>query len=116
MIVPAYGYAFFSRELLFDIFISSVSLVSGALTNSDSRNMLHVLPNHSNMANTDPKMMQAGTHMIDVNLDLKSDRELYQSAQKLFAVILSIGTFCGPPNLCAEIVRNLAAHEDSSEH
>ena len=34
----------------------------------------------------------AGTHMIDVNLDLKSDRELYQSAQKLFAVILSIGT------------------------
>ncbi len=34
----------------------------------------------------------AGTHMIDVNLDYKSDRELYQSAQKLFAVILSIGT------------------------
>lgn len=24
----------------------------------------------------------AGTHMIDVNLDLKSDRELYQTAQK----------------------------------
>lgn len=23
----------------------------------------------------------AGTHMIDVNLDLKSDRELYQTAQ-----------------------------------
>ncbi|OLL25448.1 Protein transport protein SEC61 subunit alpha [Neolecta irregularis DAH-3] len=33
----------------------------------------------------------AGSHMIDVNLDLKSDRELYQSAQKLFAMILSIG-------------------------
>jgi riboflavin synthase len=24
----------------------------------------------------------AGTHMIDVNLDLKTDRELYQTAQK----------------------------------
>jgi hypothetical protein len=24
----------------------------------------------------------AGTHLIDVNLDLKSDRELYQTAQK----------------------------------
>ncbi|KAI8960098.1 SecY subunit domain-containing protein [Daldinia sp. FL1419] len=34
----------------------------------------------------------AGTHMIDVNLDLKSDRELYQTAQKLFAFILSAGT------------------------
>ncbi|KAF3925864.1 hypothetical protein ABW20_dc0103983 [Dactylellina cionopaga] len=33
----------------------------------------------------------AGTHMIDVNLDLKSDRELYQTAQKLFAIILSLG-------------------------
>ena len=33
----------------------------------------------------------AGTHLIDVNLDLKSDRELYQTAQKLFAVILSMG-------------------------
>jgi len=30
--------------------------------------------------------------MIDVNLDLKSDRELYQTAQKLFAFILSAGT------------------------
>jgi protein transport protein SEC61 subunit alpha len=29
--------------------------------------------------------------MIDVNLDLKSDRELYQTAQKLFAIILSLG-------------------------
>lgn len=25
----------------------------------------------------------AGTHLIDVNLDLKSDRELYQTAQKV---------------------------------
>jgi len=33
----------------------------------------------------------AGTHLIDVNLDLKSDRELYQTAQKLFAIILSMG-------------------------
>ncbi|KAK9468545.1 SecY subunit domain-containing protein [Lipomyces arxii] len=32
-----------------------------------------------------------GTHIIDVNLDLKSDRELYQTAQKLLAIILSIG-------------------------
>ncbi|KAG7142091.1 Protein transport protein SEC61 subunit alpha like [Verticillium longisporum] len=34
----------------------------------------------------------AGTHMIDVNLDLKSDRELYQTAQKLLAFVLSAGT------------------------
>lgn len=33
----------------------------------------------------------ADTHLIDVNLDLKSDRELYQTAQKLFAIILSFG-------------------------
>ncbi|RAL67472.1 hypothetical protein DID88_008227 [Monilinia fructigena] len=33
----------------------------------------------------------AGTHLIDVNLDLKADRELYQTAQKLFAIILSMG-------------------------
>ncbi|EON62667.1 protein transporter SEC61 subunit alpha [Coniosporium apollinis CBS 100218] len=33
----------------------------------------------------------AGTHLIDVNLDLKSDRELYQTAQKLLALILSFG-------------------------
>ncbi|KAJ8102195.1 SecY subunit domain-containing protein [Lipomyces tetrasporus] len=32
-----------------------------------------------------------GTHIIDVNLDLKSDRELYQTAQKLLAIILSVG-------------------------
>jgi protein transport protein SEC61 subunit alpha len=36
----------------------------------------------------------AGTHLIDVNLDLKSDRELYQTAQKLFAIILSFGQAC----------------------
>ena len=29
--------------------------------------------------------------MIDVNLDLKTDRELHQTAQKLFAIILSFG-------------------------
>ncbi|KAL8676643.1 MAG: hypothetical protein Q9186_006854 [Xanthomendoza sp. 1 TL-2023] len=33
----------------------------------------------------------AGTHLIDVNLDLKTDRELYQTAQKLFAIIMSFG-------------------------
>lgn len=33
----------------------------------------------------------SGTHLIDVNLDLKSDRELYQTAQKLLALILSFG-------------------------
>lgn len=32
--------------------------------------------------------------MIDVNLDLKADRELYQTAQKLFAIILSFGQAC----------------------
>ncbi|KAK9353699.1 SecY subunit domain-containing protein [Lipomyces doorenjongii] len=32
-----------------------------------------------------------GTHIIDVNLELKSDRELYQTAQKLLAIILSVG-------------------------
>jgi protein transport protein SEC61 subunit alpha len=36
----------------------------------------------------------AGTHLIDVNLDLKSDRELYQTAQKLLAIILSFGQAC----------------------
>lgn len=48
----------------------------------------------------------AGTHLIDVNLDLKSDRELYQTAQKLLAIILSFGQSCvfvltglyGPPS------------------
>ncbi|KAK5006083.1 translocon subunit [Elasticomyces elasticus] len=33
----------------------------------------------------------AGTHLIDVNLDLKADRELYQTAQKLLAVIMAFG-------------------------
>ena len=32
-----------------------------------------------------------GTHLIDVNLEVKSDRELYQTAQKLLAIILSLG-------------------------
>ena len=36
----------------------------------------------------------AGTHLIDVNLDLKTDREQYQTAQKLFAIILSFGQAC----------------------
>ena len=48
----------------------------------------------------------AGTHMIDVNLDMKSDRELYQTAQKLLAIVLSFGQACvyvasgmyGPPS------------------
>jgi len=34
----------------------------------------------------------AGTHLIDVNLELKTDRELYQTAQKLVAFIMSAGT------------------------
>ncbi|MCJ1416273.1 translocon subunit [Xylographa parallela] len=36
----------------------------------------------------------AGTHLIDVNLDLKTDRELYQTAQKLFAIVISLGQAC----------------------
>src|SRR6202012_1745771 len=48
----------------------------------------------------------AGTHLIDVNLDLKSDRELYQTAQKLLAIIISFDQSCvyvltglyGPPS------------------
>lgn len=28
------------------------------------------------------QQLLAGTHLIDVNLDLKTDRELYQTAQK----------------------------------
>lgn len=36
----------------------------------------------------------AGTHLIDVNLDLKSDRELYQTAQKLLAIVISFGQAC----------------------
>lgn len=30
----------------------------------------------------------AGTQLIDVNLDLKSDRELYQTAQKRMSLIM----------------------------
>ena len=41
----------------------------------------------------------AGTHLIDVNLDLKSDRELYQTAQKRspppqFLPVVSLTTCC----------------------
>src|SRR5271156_284061 len=43
---------------------------------------------------SDGAKLLAGTHLIDVNLDLKSDRELYQTAQKLFAIILSFGQAC----------------------
>lgn len=32
-----------------------------------------------------------GTHLIDINLEDKHDRELYQTAQKLLAIILSLG-------------------------
>uniref|UniRef100_A0A060T4Z8 ARAD1B03894p n=1 Tax=Blastobotrys adeninivorans TaxID=409370 RepID=A0A060T4Z8_BLAAD len=32
-----------------------------------------------------------GTHLIDVNMEVKSDRELYQTAQKLLAIILALG-------------------------
>ncbi|KAG5437183.1 hypothetical protein PCANB_001160 [Pneumocystis canis] len=33
----------------------------------------------------------AGSQLIDVNLDLKSDRELFQTAQKLLALVISLG-------------------------
>lgn len=33
----------------------------------------------------------AGTHSIDVNLDLRTDRELYQTAQKLLSLVISFG-------------------------
>lgn len=33
----------------------------------------------------------AGSQLIDVNLDLKSDRELFQTLQKVLALIISIG-------------------------
>lgn len=33
----------------------------------------------------------AGSQLIDVNLDLKSDRELFQTMQKVLALIISIG-------------------------
>ncbi len=33
----------------------------------------------------------SGTQIISVNMEVKSDRELFQTAQKLFAIILSIG-------------------------
>ncbi|KAK4506844.1 hypothetical protein PRZ48_000577 [Zasmidium cellare] len=64
----------------------------------------------------------AGTHLIDVNLDLKSDRELYQTAQKLLAIILAFGQSCvyvltglyGPPadlgaGICVLLVVQLLA-------
>ena len=35
--------------------------------------------------------VETPAHLIDVNLDLKSDRELYQTAQKLLAILLSFG-------------------------
>jgi protein transport protein SEC61 subunit alpha len=36
----------------------------------------------------------AGTHMLDLDLNMKTDRELYQTAQKLLALIISIGQAC----------------------
>ncbi|KAF1811905.1 transporter SEC61 subunit alpha [Eremomyces bilateralis CBS 781.70] len=33
----------------------------------------------------------AGTHMLDIDMNLKTDRELYQTAQKLLALIISVG-------------------------
>lgn len=33
----------------------------------------------------------AGSQLIDVNLDLKSDRELFQTMQKVLALIISVG-------------------------
>lgn len=32
-----------------------------------------------------------GTHLIEINMDVKSDRELLQTAQKMLAIILSLG-------------------------
>ncbi|KAF2666307.1 Sec61 alpha subunit [Microthyrium microscopicum] len=48
----------------------------------------------------------AGTHMLDIDMNLKTDRELYQTAQKLLAIIMSFGQACvyvfsglyGPPS------------------
>src|ERR1700749_720901 len=44
--------------------------------------------------------------MLDIDMNLKTDRELYQTAQKLLAIIMSIGQACvyvfsglyGPPS------------------
>jgi len=33
----------------------------------------------------------AGTHMLDIDMNLKTDRELYQTAQKLLALVISFG-------------------------
>lgn len=48
----------------------------------------------------------AGTHILDIDMNLKTDRELYQTAQKLLAIIMSFGQACvyvfsglyGPPS------------------
>jgi protein transport protein SEC61 subunit alpha len=48
----------------------------------------------------------AGTHILDIDMGLKTDRELYQTAQKLLAIIMSFGQACvyvfsglyGPPS------------------
>ncbi|KIW04711.1 protein transporter SEC61 subunit alpha [Verruconis gallopava] len=48
----------------------------------------------------------AGTHILDIDMNLKSDRELYQTAQKLLALLMSFGQACvyvasglyGPPS------------------
>jgi len=50
--------------------------------------------------------LMAGTRLIDIDMNLKSDRELYQTAQKLLAVLMSFGQACvyvisglyGPPS------------------
>ena len=52
------------------------------------------LCNKKKTRSIDFAQLLAGTHLIDVNLDLKSDRELYQTAQKLFAIVLSFGQAC----------------------
>lgn len=36
----------------------------------------------------------AGTHFLDIDMGSKSDRELYQTAQKLLAILLSLGQAC----------------------
>lgn len=33
----------------------------------------------------------AGTHLLEIDMNLKSDRELYQTAQKLLAIFMSFG-------------------------
>jgi preprotein translocase subunit SecY len=51
-------------------------------------------------------------HILDIDMNLKSDRELYQTAQKLLAILMSLGQACvyvasglyGPPSELGYVV------------